>query len=113
MHLVEDDGTPMLGGWSVKKRAILGTQQQVFKHRVVRQQKVRRRTLHLISRDQFVRQARFERPTLPKVRLRFVPFMEGLANVATKRDFREWFQELTKPFDLVVGQRVHGIEEKC
>src|SRR4051812_3528443 len=101
MHLVEDDLTPVLPGLAVEKRAVKGPQEQVFEHRVVRQQQVRRALLHRFTADQFVFEARLVWVALPEIVLGFLLRMTRLSDVAAERQRWDRREQRAESLQLV------------
>ena len=113
MGLVDHDVGPVGGVLAVEERAIRGTQEQVLEHGVVGEQDVRGRALHLLAGDELVGQRFLAVVELLVFLDRSLGGLFRLAGVAAECDVRDILEHLAQTLDLVVGERVHGVKQKC
>ena len=111
MHLIKDDELPVPTFGSIKQAGVLGPEQEVFEHRVVGQQNVRRLFAYCFPGDPFVTERFLIQLAPVSLISRSVLFL-GVTDVAPERHLWETLQERPKPLHLVVGESVHRIEEK-
>ena len=88
-----------------------GAQQQVFEHGVVGQQQVRRRGPHLGAAKQLVGQPGLTRIEHCELLRSLARRLGGVTNVAAEGEVGGMCQQLAEPLDLVVGERIHGVQQ--
>ena len=113
VRFVQNDILQLSSG---KDPVILWTKHHVFQHGIVRDQDVRRLLLHLLAGDQFIGK-RVDRRAVG-VLMCFVVLVERLALlmrrvavIYAEADRRIVFQQGAQALDLVVGQRVHRVND--
>lgn len=109
MGLVQDNEPPAL---PLEQIEVGRPEQQVLQHGVIGQQQVRRPVPHLLPAEQLVRQSNLPRVERFECRLAVPGAVRGLAGVPAEGDVRNLGQQLTEPLELVVGERVHWIEQQ-
>src|SRR5204863_4406754 len=87
-------------------------EQQVLKHRVVGKQLVRRVVPHLLTAEQLVRQPWFARVQRLIERRALGGALRRVTGVAAEGYLRRVGQQPAQPAELVVGERVHRIQQQ-
>ena len=110
--LVERDELPVRPGVAVEEGRVGGPEEQVFEHREVGHEDVRRALAHLLAAEQFVGQPGHAREQGVVDVLRLAPRLLRVAHVAAERDLRVGGEERPEPAHLVVRERVHRVEQQ-
>ena len=110
--LVERDEPPVRAGVAVEEGRVGGPEQQVFEHREVGHEDVRRPLAHLLAAEQFVGQPGHAREQSVVDVLRLAPRLLRVADVAAERDLGVGGEERPEPAHLVVRERVHRVEQQ-
>gem|GEM_PF-5139442 len=112
VRLVQGDEPPVPGVLALEQVEVGGAQQQVLQHRVVGEQQVRRPAPHLLAADELVGQ-RVALAVQAVVGVEGLPVaVLGLAGVAAEGDVRAAGEQFPQPFELVVGERVHRVQQQ-
>ena len=112
VRLVQGDEAPVPGVLALEQVEVGGAQQQVLQHRVVGEQQVRRLAPHLLAADELVGQ-RVALAVQAVVRVAGLPVaVLGVAGVAAEGDVRAAGEQFPQPFELVVGERVHRVQQQ-
>src|SRR5690606_18349557 len=113
VRLIEHDEAPVAGCVAVEEDGVRRAQQEVLEHRVIGKQDVGWPLLHLLAAQKLVRQGLDPWELLAETVQRRLTRLLRLADVATEGDVWRGGQQVTQPLDLVIGQSVHRVEEKC
>ena len=112
VRLVEHDEPPVAAVLSLEQFHVGRAEQQVLEHRVVGEQQVRRVVAHLLTAEQLVRQPWLARVQRLVERRALGGALRGVTGVAAESDLRRVGQQPAQPAELVVGQRVHRIQQQ-
>ena len=115
MRLVQHDELPMTSSFTIEEETVVGTDKQVFQHRVVGEQDVGRRAPHVLAKYEFSGQAALG------ARGGVAPIVPGvfrcLANVLPECRLElgccivQVFADFAKALALVVRKCVHGVQD--
>ena len=97
---------------SLKQIHVCGAEEEILKHGVVGEQQMWGSCLHLLPREQLIRQARFAGIEEFKLALSFTRRLGRVTDIAAKSDVRGRGKHLPKPLHLVVSEGVHGVQQQ-
>ena len=113
MRFVQYDESPMLAQAVVEEWTIIGTYEKVFKHRVIRQENLRRGLTHVFAEDYLPRQSVL--PLGPPLSIPVVYILWCLSGILAERKAEigsrvcQCLANITQPLSLVVCQGIHWI----
>ena len=112
MRLIEHDEPPVPAVLALEQIDIRRAQQQVLQHRVVGEQQVRRAVPHLLPAEQLAGQPGLPGVELLEQRRTLARPFRGISRIVPERDVRESLENLAQPAHLVVGERVHRVQQQ-
>ncbi len=112
MRFIYNDEPPLRISARCEKHHVKWPYQQILEHRVVGQQQVGRIVTHLLATQDLVAEHRLTDIELGKRLPRSHRIGLGLAGVTTKCDRRISRKDLPEPLHLIIGQRVHWVQQQ-
>ncbi len=112
VNLVQHEKLEDLRDSRLEEHAFLRSYEQIFEHREIRNQNMRRRLPHLFAAFQLIRYDGLERPRLTKPRQSLFSLPWRLSCVAPESNLWTLSEKLANSFELVVRESIHRINEK-